>query len=93
MLIQLEPPRRARGHIVAEREVAVTIRIAPARSNVRRVEDVGIDELDVGANAVVPFRVPFFDVLAPEVEAFEELGAFGDFAAVFVYVFLLDELE
>lgn len=93
MLIQLKAPRSAGGYVVTQREVPVGVRIAPARSNMRRVEHISIHEVDVGAQAVIPFRMTLFDVLAPEVGAFEELGAvFGNFAAVLVKILLLHEL-
>lgn len=92
MLLQLEPARRAGRQIITEREVAVGIRIAPARGDVCRVQDVSIYELDIGTDAVVPFRVSFLDVLAPEVGALEELRALGHFAPIFGNVLLFDEL-
>jgi hypothetical protein len=72
---QLETAWRASGSVAASREVPVAIRIASARSDVRRVEDVAVDEADFVDEGLVEFRVPLFDVLAPEVYAFEEFRA------------------
>ena len=81
------------GHIaVAEREVAIAVCVAPTRRDVCWVEHVGVDKLDLLDQVLIEFRMPLFDVLAPEVDAFEEFCALGHFAAVFVHVFLLDEL-
>lgn len=71
----------------------IAVGIATARSNVCRVDDIGVDQLDRVDNAGVEFGVALFDVLAPEIRTFEEFGAFGNFAAEFVGVFLLHELE
>lgn len=71
----------------------ITVRVTPAGCDVRRVQDVGIDELDLGVDPLIEVLVSFFDVLAPEVGSFEEFGAVGDFAAVFGRVFLFDELR
>ena len=56
------------------------------------VEDVSVDELDVGAHFGVEVFVALIDVLAPELCALEQLCAIGDLAAEFVGVFLLNEL-
>ena len=56
------------------------------------VEDVGVDELDVGAHLGVEVFVALVDVFAPELCALEQLCAIGDLAAEFVGVFLLNEL-
>ena len=58
-----------------------------------RIQDVNIHQFDIRADLVEPFYVALLDVLAPEINAFEELGAFGDFAAVLVDIFLLNELR
>lgn len=79
--------------MIVEWEVSVGVGVAPTGSNVRRVEDVGVDQLDFGADAIVPIVVTLLDVLAPEVGTFEELGAFWDLAPEFVNVFLSDELK
>ena len=43
---QVESSRRARRlHVIAYREVAIAIRIAARRSNVRRIDNVVVDEL------------------------------------------------
>lgn len=93
MLIQIEPTGRSRRHIVAQREMPITISVTAARSNVCRIEDVDVDKLDVGADTVVPFRVSLFDVFVPEIDSLEKLGAVWDFAAVFIDVFLFDILK
>ena len=56
------------------------------------VEDVSVDELDVGAHLGVEVFVALIDVLAPELCALKQLCAIWDLAAEFVGVFLLDEL-
>lgn len=56
------------------------------------VEDVGVDELDVGAHFGVEVFVALIDVLAPELCALEQLCAIRHLAAEFVGVFLLNEL-
>lgn len=72
---QLEASRRACGRVAASREMAVAVRVAPARSDVCRVQHVAVDELHFVDDALVEVWVALFDVFAPEVEAFEEFGA------------------
>ena len=93
MLIEIETSRRTHHRAIAEREMSVRIGVAPARSDVRRVQNVSIHQLDVRANFVVPLSMALLNMFAPEVYTFEELRAFGDFAAVFVDIFLLNELN
>lgn len=57
------------------------------------IEDVGVDQLNVGANLIVPFGMPLLDVLTPKVYAFKEFSAVWDLASEFVDVFLFDELD
>jgi hypothetical protein len=59
---------------------------------VGRVEDVGVDQLDVGAHASVEVFVALVDVLAPELCALEQFRAVRNFAAELVGILLLDEL-
>jgi hypothetical protein len=77
---------------VANGEVTIRVCIAPARSDVGWVEDIGVDELDVGAHLGVEVFVALVNVLAPELCALEQLCAIWHLAAEFVGVFLLDEL-
>ena len=72
---QLEPARGAGRHVAAGREVTVAVRVASARSDVRGIQDVAVDELDFVDDVLEEVGVALFDVLAPEVEAFEEFGA------------------
>jgi len=72
--------------------MAVGVRVASARSDVCGIQDVDVDEVDLGADAGVEVLVALLDVLAPEVGALEEFCAFGDFAAELAGVFLSDEL-
>jgi hypothetical protein len=92
LLVELEPTRSAGGSVVVEREVAIGVGVASARRDVCGIDDVGVDELDFVFDAVVPVAVALLDVFAPEVCAFEEFGALGNFAAKLVDVFLKDEL-
>jgi hypothetical protein len=78
---------------IADGEVAVGVGVASAGSDVCWVEDVGVDELDVSADAGQEVLVTLFDVLAPELCALEKLGAFGNFAAEFVSILLFHELD
>lgn len=57
-----------------------------------RVDDVGVDQLEVFAELHEPFGMTLFHVLPPEVWTLEEFCAFGDFATVFVGIFLFDVL-
>ena len=72
--------------------MAIGVGIAPARGNVRRVQHVCVDELDVGAHAGQEVFVTFLDMLAPELCALKKLGAFGNFAAELISVLLFYEL-
>jgi len=92
VLVEVKASWRTHHRIVAKWEMAVGVGIASARSDVRRVENVYVDQFDIGADLLVPFSVSFLHMLAPELHAFEELRALRDFAAVFVDVFLLNEL-
>ena len=93
VLIELKATRRARRHVgVVQGEMTIAVCIAAARSDVRRIEDVAVDEFDVGVDLVVPLRVSLFDVLAPEFHPFEEFRTVEDFAAVLVKILLLHEL-
>jgi hypothetical protein len=56
------------------------------------VEDVSVDELDVGAHLGVEVFVALVDVFAPELCALKQFSAIWDLAAELVGVFLLDEL-
>ena len=91
-MIQLEATGRPTRPTIAQWEMTVAVSIAATRSDVRRVENIGVDQLDVGAELVVPFLMPLLDMLAPEVGTFKEFRAVRDFAAVFGSVFLFDEL-
>jgi hypothetical protein len=79
--------------VIVEWEVTIAIGITTARSNVRRVDDISVEKVDVVHNVLVELLVTFLNVFAPEVLAFEQLGTAWDFAAVFIGVFFLDELE
>lgn len=92
MLIQLETSRRAGWRIVVEWEVPVGVCIASARRDVCRIDHVCVDEFDFVANAFMEISVTFFNVLAPELHAFEQLGTFRYLAAELVHIFLKDEL-
>jgi hypothetical protein len=72
---QLESSRRASGRVAAGGEVAVAVRIASARSDVRGIQDVAVHELDFVDEALVEFWVALLDMFAPEVKTFEEFGA------------------
>ena len=56
----------------------------------RWVKHVCVDQSEVFLDIVQPFFMTFLDVLLPEVLSFEQLGAFGDFAAELGFIFLLD---
>lgn len=77
---------------VADGEVTVGVGVASARGDMGWVQDVGVDQFEVVADAGEPFLVALFHVFVPELGALEELGAAGDFAAEFVGVFLLHVL-
>ena len=92
-MAQTEASWCTRWHIaVAEREVSVAIRVAPAWRDVCRVKNVGINKLDLLNQILIELRMPLLDVLAPEIDAFEKFRAFGHFAAVLVHIFLFDKL-
>lgn len=88
MLVQLEVARGASGHAAAKWEVSVGVRVASARSDMRRIHDIGVDQLNVRAHSLVEFRVPLLHVLAPEVDPFEQFRTLWNLAAVLVGVFL-----
>lgn len=90
----------------AGRKMPIAIGIAAAGGDVRRVEDVGVDELDFCGDLEEELRMALLDVLAPEIGRFEELRAdlggtggswfrwrWWDFAAELGGVLLLDELR
>lgn len=56
------------------------------------VQDVGVDELDVGADAGVEIFMALVDVLAPELCALKQFRAIWNLAAEFIGILLLDEL-
>ena len=72
---ELKPARGAGGGVAAGGEVAVAVRVASAGGDVRRVEDVAVDDAEFVEEGLVEFWVPLFDVFAPEVHAFEEFRA------------------
>ena len=77
---------------VTQWEVAVAVRVTAGGSDVRGIKHVGVDQIDGVEDVGVEFWMPLLDVLAPEVDALEELGALGHFAAELGGVFLLDVL-
>ena len=79
MIRQLEASRRTSGNVAASWKVSIAVSITPARSNVRWIENVAVDEFDFGDDGLEEFRVALFDVFAPEIQTFEEFcAAFGD---------------
>jgi hypothetical protein len=78
---------------VADGEVAVGVGVASARSDVCWVEDVGVDELDVGFDTREEVFVTLLNVLAPELGTLKELGALGNFATELVSILLFHELD
>ena len=58
-----------------------------------RVEDIGVDELDVRFDPRQEVFMALLNVLAPEFGTLEELGALGNFATELVSVLLFHELN
>ena len=59
----------------------------------RWVEDVCVDEFDVGSDSRQEIFVTLLYVLAPELGTLEELGALGNFATELVSILLFHELD
>jgi hypothetical protein len=77
----------------AKWEVTIAVGVGPGGSNARRVEDIGIDKVEVILDLLIPLSVAFLDVLAPESLSLEKLGAIRGLAAVLGVVFLLHVLQ
>lgn len=58
-----------------------------------RVEDIGVDELDVRFDPRQEIFMTLLNVLAPELGTFKQLGALGNFATELVSILLFHELN
>jgi hypothetical protein len=58
-----------------------------------RVEDIGIDELDVRFDPRQEIFMTLLNVLAPELGTLEQLGALRNFATELVSILLFHELN
>ncbi len=93
MLAELKAARGSRYRSVADWEMTIGIGIAPAGSDVRRVDHIGIDQLDVGTDTLVEICMPLLNVFAPEIKRLKEFRAVRYLAAEFARVLLFDRLR